>query len=128
MKKFITVLAVLLVSATTLFAAPAGLVSSLDNFGPADGKSSIAAGAFGADAGSLKGDLFADVGALQLTDTEAQAVEGDGPFGLAVGGLLGGIGGMLIGKAHAVFTGGVFNINTAWTYGAVIGMSIGIWF
>jgi hypothetical protein len=77
MKKIAFVLMILTVFSASVFAAPGSLSASLDNYRPVDGKT-YAIGVLNAGGVSHADDLFADVGAVQLTDTDAQAVEGEG--------------------------------------------------
>jgi hypothetical protein len=70
MKKIVSLLVALALCATTAFAAPLSVAASFVE--PVTAQT-VSAGA--------NADLFADVAAVPLTDSEAQAVEGEGVFG-----------------------------------------------
>jgi uncharacterized protein (UPF0210 family) len=73
MKKVISVLVIMAVFSTTLFAAPLSLTGSTDQQSRETYQSEFA---FKAEV--LEDDLFAEVQAVALTPEEAQAVEGEG--------------------------------------------------
>jgi hypothetical protein len=95
MKKIVSVLVILTVFSATVFAAPGSLSVPLDNSRPA-GSKTFAIGALSAGVVPQVDDLFADVGAVQLTDTEAQTVEGDGPIAVFAGAIVGTVLGMTV--------------------------------
>jgi hypothetical protein len=70
MKKVVSVLAIMAVFSTAVFAAPLSLAGSLDT--------SSREVVSGIEAFGDFEDLFTDVQAVALTDNEAQAVEGEG--------------------------------------------------
>jgi hypothetical protein len=94
MKKVVSVLAIMAVFSTAVFAAPLSLAGSLDT--------SSREGVSGIEAFSDFEDLFADVQAVALTDSEAQAVEGEG----IVGGFLGFSLGFAAGALSGYYGGG----------------------
>jgi hypothetical protein len=73
MKKVISVLVIMAVFSTTLFAAPLSLTGSTDQQARETYQSEFA---FKAEV--LEDDLFAEVQAVALSPEEAQAVEGEG--------------------------------------------------
>lgn len=87
MKKIIAILMVLALFSTSVFAAPLSVSASLDSPVPVDDKSEAIKGF------SFEDDLFTGVQAVALTDEEAAAVEGEGPWGA----FFGAIGGAIIG-------------------------------
>ena len=88
LKKFFAVLTVLAVFSTTVFALPSSAAVSLNNQNN-QGQGKAEASEALADFDAFQdGDLFADVKATQLTDEEAQAVEGEGFWGALIGGIV----------------------------------------
>jgi hypothetical protein len=96
MKKIIAVFAALAVCSSLVFALPVS--AALNN--PVQTKTEISkpevSNDFTASAFAEDG-LFASVNAAPLTNEEAQAVEGEGPVGIAVLGFIGGLGGGILG-------------------------------
>ena len=92
MKRIIAFLIALSMFSISVFAAPASMAASLGNPVPLEVKSEAAA----SFTLNTDDDLFADVNATQLTDEEAQAVEGEGFWGALIGGIIGGVSSALV--------------------------------
>lgn len=125
MKKIIAVFVALAVGSTALFANPVSKSASQDKQSVSaevktEGLSSFkqdyslqtvkaeAAGTLNQRSFDEADDLFADVKAAQLTQNEAQAVEGEGPFGAFFGGIAGAIiGGITGGWSGAASGAGI---------------------
>jgi hypothetical protein len=92
MKKVIAILTIMAVFSTAVFAAPLSVAGSLGTTSSEitlAGQTSV--GPNGLD------ELFADVNATALTDEEAAAVEGDGPFSALIGAIV--VGAMTVAAA-----------------------------
>ncbi|GHT98053.1 hypothetical protein FACS1894142_3870 [Spirochaetia bacterium] len=99
MKKLIALFTVMAMVSATVFATPLSLAASLENGVPVKN-------------GAVQDfDLFADVGATQLSDTEAAAVEGDGAGGALLGVVVG-CAIVIVAKDKIISTGNTFG-NTS---------------
>jgi hypothetical protein len=98
MKKVISVLVIMAVFSTAVFAAPLSIAGSLDISSREVSRTELASKTEGF---SEFDDLFADVQAVALTTEEAQAVEGEGFWGAVIGGIVGAV------SSTAVFIGNV---------------------
>ncbi|MDR0556634.1 MAG: hypothetical protein LBG43_02000 [Treponema sp.] len=78
MKKVIALIVIMAIFSTTAFAAPLSVAGSSDALSAETSLSS-----------QSDVDLFADVHVAALTPEQAQAVEGAGPFGAILGGIVG---------------------------------------
>jgi hypothetical protein len=92
MKKVISVLVIMAVFSSAVFAAPLSVAGSLDT---SSREVSYSAGSLGPEMFNDSNDLFADVEAVALTDTEAAEVEGEGWLGALVGGFVGSVIGLI---------------------------------
>lgn len=101
MKKIVTVLFILALCSTAVFAAPEASVVSLDQ-APADKAPVQALGALVSSPFAVESDLFAGVRGTPLTKEEAQAVEGEGFFGAVFGAGSGGVAGGFIGGLFGI--------------------------
>jgi hypothetical protein len=113
MKKIISLMVALALFASTAFAAPISVAASFVE--PVTAQTVSPSASADIDA------LFADVDAVPLTDSEAQAVEGESWVGAVVGYLIGGVVGLVSNGEH-----GNDKVNdAAWNTGAFIGATIG---
>jgi hypothetical protein len=110
MKKVISVLVIMAVFSTTLFAAPLSIAGSLDKPSQDESRSELSARV---DSLNEFDDLFAGVNAVPLTTEEAQAVEGEGLFGA------------IFGAAVGAFIGAVTGEPTTAAAGAAVGVALG---
>ncbi|GHT98045.1 hypothetical protein FACS1894142_3850 [Spirochaetia bacterium] len=116
MKKLIALFTVMAMVSATVFAAPLSLAASLENGVPVKNEA------------VQNFDLFADVGATQLSDTEAAAVEGDGIVGALVFAAIGAAAGAALGYLAYTSSGHTYTRTTegAQTASLVGGVSGGI--
>jgi hypothetical protein len=99
MKKIIALTVALALFASTAFAAPISVAASLVE--PVTAQTVSPSASADLDA------LFSDVTAVPLTDSEAQAVEGEGFFGALIGAVIGVVIGLGCGLVVGVITGDV---------------------
>jgi hypothetical protein len=111
MKKVVSVLVIMAVFSTAVFAAPLSVAGSLDTLSREPSRTELASKTEGF---SEFDDLFADVQATQLTNADAAAVEGEGLFGTLIGAIAGAV-------TVAVTGGNVTQVLSGAASGAVIG-------
>jgi hypothetical protein len=119
MKKIVAVLVVLALFTSTVFAGPVSRASLIDTVKTV--KVDTAPG-FADNA-----NLFGDVQAPALSDTEAAAVEGDGWFEAIFGGIANGLAGAFVGLANGGIVGAILGglggvaigAYTGWTADAI---------